>query len=229
MSAQASDQRKSSSILGLRLIDRIIMSPVMLFMALCLSLFLNILIEWLGMALDWWDLPGSQHSLSMLETELAWLNTDFRDALGKPIQLAKTLASDLHTALFVWQGQDVTASLPHDRSLLGEYALAAIVSVQLFSVRMAILVLSLPVFLVFAVVAMVDGLVQRELRRWGGANEQGYVYHHVKRLIGPMIWLPLIIYLSLPTSMHPNWIVMPFAALFALTVWVTAQTFKQYL
>lgn len=229
MSAQDSDQRKSSGILGLRLLDRIIMSPVMLFMALCLSLLLNILIEWLGMALDWWDLPGAQHSLSMLETELAWLNADFRDALGNPVHLARSFASDLHTALFVWQGQDVSLSLQESRSRLGEYGLAAIVSVQLFGVRMAILVLSLPVFLVFAVVATVDGLVVRELRRWGGANEQGYVYHHVKRLIGPMIWLPLIIYLSLPTSIHPNWIVMPFAAFFALAIWVTTQTFKQYL
>ena len=48
---------------------------------------------------------------------------------------------------------------------------------QLFSVRLAILTLAMPVFLLFSLVALVDGLVQRDLRRWGGGRESSFVYH----------------------------------------------------
>jgi len=40
-----------------------------------------------------------------------------------------------------------------------------------FAVRVAILTLAMPVLLLFSLVALVDGLVQRDLRRWGGGRE----------------------------------------------------------
>ena len=38
-----------------------------------------------------------------------------------------------------------------------------------------------------------------------------------------------LLYLALPFSFHPTFIVLPFATLFALNVAVTASTFKKYL
>ena len=38
-----------------------------------------------------------------------------------------------------------------------------------------------------------------------------------------------VVYLALPFSLHPTFIVLPFATVFALTVAVTASTFKKYL
>ena len=41
--------------------------------------------------------------------------------------------------------------------------------------------------------------------------------------------LAWVVYLALPVSVHPSFIVIPFATLFALAVTVTASTFKKYL
>ncbi|MCB1873570.1 MAG: DUF4400 domain-containing protein, partial [Gammaproteobacteria bacterium] len=38
-----------------------------------------------------------------------------------------------------------------------------------------------------------------------------------------------VVYLALPFSAHPSFIVLPFAGMFALSVAVTASTFKKYL
>jgi hypothetical protein len=55
---------------------------------------------------------------------------------------------------------------------------------QVFSVRLAILTLTTPVFVPFTLVALVDGFVQRDLRRWGGGRESSFVYHWAKQALG---------------------------------------------
>jgi hypothetical protein len=37
------------------------------------------------------------------------------------------------------------------------------------------------------------------------------------------------LYLALPFSLHPSWIILPFALAFAFAVTITASTFKKYL
>lgn len=203
--------------------------PTVLILTLVASLLLNILIELVGITCDWWDEPGATHSVSMLATELGWLHRDFQHAIGDPAGLAKAIASALHRGLFYWNGVDHGAVSEVPTHGGSAYLVAAIVVVQIFAARLAVMVLSLPAFAVFALVAFVDGLVARQLRRWGGANEEAFVYHHVKRWVNPMLVLPIAIYLSLPVSVHPNFIVMPFVLMFALAVWGTTATFKQHL
>ena len=83
--------------------------------------------------------------------------------------------------------------------------------------------------LLFSLVALVDGLVQRDLRRWGGGRESSFVYHYAKKAALPLVVLTWVTYLALPFSLHPTFVILPFATLFALTVAVTASTFKKYL
>jgi len=44
-----------------------------------------------------------------------------------------------------------------------------------------------------------------------------------------LVVLSWVIYIALPFSLHPTFIVLRFATLFALTLAVTASTFKKYL
>lgn len=87
----------------------------------------------------------------------------------------------------------------------------------------------MPVFVMFTIVAIVEGLVKRDLLRWGGGRESSFVYHGAKRSALPLLVLTWVIYLALPFSPHPSFVVLPFATLFALSVTVTASTFKKYL
>jgi integrating conjugative element membrane protein (TIGR03747 family) len=96
-------------------------------------------------------------------------------------------------------------------------------------VRLAILCLATPLFILLSLVGLVDGLVQRDLRRWGGGRESSYVYHYAKRSVWRFVLAAWVSYLALPVSLHPIFIVLPFAILFAMSISLTASRFKKYL
>lgn len=213
---------------------------------LLLSLVFSILIEWAGMVL-WWPDLGRDHSRDMLSVEMGYLRADFGRSLvsSDPALFTKNVADKLYYVLFeftriadfiAWVGAAPEAGERGFRARLhaffspfAEYILAAMQVTQVFSVRLAILTLATPVFLLFSLVAFVDGLVRRDLRRWGGGRESSFVYHWAKRSALPLLVLAWVIYLALPFNLHPSFVVLPFAALFALSVTVTSSTFKKYL
>ena len=206
------------------------------------GLLLSILLEWLGMLL-WWPEQGVQHSARLLAQELGVLNQDFRAVVfgSSPVQLAEQFAAWTYqysglAGLLGW----LSAPPVSDFSPLQIYAqayavsfidylLAAATISQVYGVRMAVALLSLPVFLLFGLVGLVDGLVQRDLRRFGGGIESGFIYHHLKPLLKPLFWLPFLIYLTCPVSLHPSAVFVPPAIVFALIVAKTASRFKKYL
>ncbi len=213
---------------------------------LLLSLLFSIIIEWAGMVL-WWPDEGLDHSRTMLVTEISYLDTDFRRSVvtSDPAQFAKRFADNTYHYLFeVTRFVDfirwVSPSPMHNEQGLrprlhkifnpiAEFVIAMMQVTQVFSVRLAILTLAMPIFVLFSLVALVDGLVQRDLRRWGGGRESSFIYHYAKKAALPLVVLAWVIYLALPFSLHPTFVVLPFATLFALTVAVTASTFKKYL
>ena len=213
---------------------------------LLLALLFSILTEWAGM-LWWWPEEGLQHSRSMLAAEIGYLDSDFRKSMvtSSPAEFAKTVADKTYTVLFELTGLvDLIAWLsaspaPDESGVkfwihtlfqpVAEFVIAAMQVTQVFSVRLAILTLATPVFVLFSLVALVDGFVKRDLRRWGGGRESSFVYHWAKRSALPLLLLSWVIYLALPFSLHPTFIVLPFAVLFAMSVAVTASTFKKYL
>ncbi|MEJ2622836.1 MAG: TIGR03747 family integrating conjugative element membrane protein, partial [Candidatus Thiodiazotropha sp.] len=109
------------------------------------------------------------------------------------------------------------------------YLMAAIYIIIMFFIRLSILVLSIPAFILFGFVGVTDGLMQRDLRRWCGGNESGYIYHWAKRFAMPVLIMSWVIYLAIPSSIHPNFIITPFAVLFGLVLMVMSSKFKKYL
>ncbi|WP_337954790.1 TIGR03747 family integrating conjugative element membrane protein [Sedimenticola selenatireducens] len=213
---------------------------------LLLSLLFSIIIEWAGM-LFWWPDEGLEHSRTMLSREIGYLDTDFRRSVitSDPARFAKRVADNTYHYLFEltrlvdfihWM---TPAPRPGETGLRptlhkyyrpsAEFVIAMMQITQLFSVRLAILILAMPVFVLFSLLALVDGLVQRDLRRWGGGRESSFVYHYAKKAALPLVVLAWVTYLALPFSLHPTFVVLPFAMLFALSVAVTASTFKKYL
>lgn len=194
----------------------------------------------------WWPEQGLAHSRAMLKAEIGYLDEDFRRSIvtASPVEFVTTLADRTYYWLFEWTGlvgflnwmsSTPTANEDGLRSRLyglyqpvAEFVIAAMQIIQVFSVRIGILVLASPVFVLFGLVALVDGLVRRDLRRWGGGRESSFVYHWAKRSAMPSLLVSWVIYLALPISVHPTYIVLPFASLFGLCITVTAATFKKY-
>ena len=213
---------------------------------LALSLLFSILVEWAGMVF-WWPEQGLDHSRSMLVREIRYLDTDFRRSLltPDPARFARNVADRTYHCLFEVTG--LTAFIRWVSPLPGaqetglrpalhrtfrpaaKFAMAAMQVIQVFSVRLAVLSLATPVFVLFGLVALVDGLVRRDLRRWGGGRESSFVYHYARRAVLPLVGVAWVAYLALPFSLHPAFIVLPFAALVAFAITVTASTFKKYL
>jgi integrating conjugative element membrane protein (TIGR03747 family) len=72
---------------------------------LLLALLFSILTEWVGMVL-WWPDEGLQHSRSMLEAEIGYLDSDFRRSVvtSSPAEFAKAFADKTYYVLFDFTG-----------------------------------------------------------------------------------------------------------------------------
>ena len=213
---------------------------------LLLSLLISILVECTGMVF-WWPEAGLDHSRQMLAQEIEYLDKDFRQSVlsSDPGRFARSMAQQSHYLLFELTGvlrltawlsrppsSDETGARPRLHQVykpIARFVMAAIQIVQVFSVRLAILCLATPVFLLFSLIGLIDGLVQRDLRRWGGGRESSYLYHYAKNSVWMFVLSAWVTYLALPFSLHPVFIVLPFAILFAISISVTASTFKKYL
>lgn len=223
--------------------------PFSLLGVLLASLFFSIVTEWIGLYFFWAE-EGWHHSRDMLNSELEWLSSSFRQSLviqnpdhtaRKIIGLAYewcfektgiiswiTLSSEL-ARLNSGNGDGVQYLLGSAYVEIEKYGLAAVYAMLTFLARLLILTLSLPLFLMAAFTGLVDGLVRRDLRKFGAGRESGFIYHRAKMLILPLIVLPWIIYAALPTTVYPIIILMPSAAAFGLVVSISAGSFKKYL
>lgn len=216
-------------------------------MYLVLTLVFSVLVEWVGMASGLWDEPGAMHSERMLHQELQYLNQDFtRSAIvERPVRYAKRFSDNFYDLTFkktgvqtavIWlatptqtSSGSVRRSLHRMFEMTREYVLAAMTVTQIFAVRIAVLTLAMPAFVLLGAMGLVDGLVQRDVRRWSGGRESSFVYHWAKKALYPSLILPWIVYLAIPVNVHPNMVVLPFAVLFAVSLMVMSSTFKKYL
>ena len=107
--------------------------------------------------------------------------------------------------------------------------LAAVYVTFTFVVRLTILALATPLFLVTMFTGFIDGLIRRDLRKFGAGRESSFVYHRAKRTVMPLLLVPWIIYLSLPFPLNPISLFLPSATMLSLAMTITAATFKKHL
>jgi integrating conjugative element membrane protein (TIGR03747 family) len=76
----------------------------------------------------------------------------------------------------------------------------AMLGTQIMGVRLATLVIGLPLLILTYAVAMTDGLVQRAIRRVSGGRESSSIYHRAKYLQIVLIAITIAIFLLWPAS-----------------------------
>lgn len=214
------------------------------------SLLLSIVIECVGMYCFWPD-QGWHHAQGMLDYELAQLSSQFPRSLlvQEPGHTAQQVINGAYEWIFVktslleWiEHASAHARAPSQsntwdiRYYLSQiyrwtegYLIAAAFTVLTFLVRLLVLILTLPLFVMAAFVGFVDGLVRRDIRKFGAGHESGFVYHRAKAALMPIAVMPWILYLTLPISVHPLLILLPCAVLLAVVANITASSFKKYL
>lgn len=244
----ASAQRQQAQQRGL--IIHLVTLPLRMLSVLLGSLLLSIIIECVGMHLFWSE-QGWRHAQDMLSYEMNHLSSHFvRSAVvQEPGRTTRQLVESAHEWVFVrsglldWMNQAATQARAPSQGTIRDfhyyisqiyrwsesYLIASAFTVLTFVVRILVLVLTMPLFIMAAFVGLVDGLVRRDVRRFGAGRESGFVYHRAKASLTPLAVLPWIIYLTLPISVHPLLVLLPSAALLGTAVCITASSFKKYL
>ncbi|ELL1748528.1 TIGR03747 family integrating conjugative element membrane protein [Salmonella enterica] len=224
--------------------------PIRLFAFLLVSWMASVFIEWAGLFFLWSE-QGALHAQSVMNTELGYLSVDFTQSLifsSPSVTTMKWISSAYQWAfvdsgLLAWIQQEQRGTVNNSDSVvhflgqlqawllsvLSDYLLALVYVTVVFAVRVLILVLSIPLFILVIIVAVIDGLCRRDLRRYGAGYESSFLYHHAKRFVKPAVYLPCLLYLSWPTSIYPNLLLLPGALLLGLAVTVVTSTFKKYL
>ncbi|MGJ8517634.1 TIGR03747 family integrating conjugative element membrane protein [Carnimonas bestiolae] len=209
--------------------------PFTLAWVILVSCVTSIILEWVGMYFGWWSLPGSDHARQSMMSEMGYLDSQFTRSLlvDSPGDFAAHVIDTANDWLFVRSGiaewvDGLTGSDSWLAPAVG-YMQAGIYVTLMTLTRCVILALTSPLFLLAALVGFIDGLVRRDLRRFGAGRESAFVYHHAKRMVSPIFVTGWLIYLSLPFSIHPNLFLLPCALLFGLLVSVTTGSFKKYL
>lgn len=232
------------------LIAGLVTLPFRLFGVLCGSLLLCIVIECIGMHFLWPE-QGWRHAQDMLNYELSQVSEHFTRSVlvQEPGRSARQLVEWAYQWLFVKTGlldwiRDAAAQSragAHNRAqdfryYIGQlyvhvesYLIASAYTVLVFLVRLLVLILTLPLFLMAAFTGLVDGLVRRDVRGFGAGRESGFVYHRARASLMPLAVLPWVTYLALPISVHPLLILLPSAALLGVAVCIASATFKKYL
>ena len=214
------------------------------------SLMISLFIEYIGITFFWSE-AGASHSETVMTTELGWLSTEFTRSLmlSEPSVTVVHWITTAYQWAFIdsgiteWIQSQYHAQMHSNNSItrgissfssdlvgyLHEYLLATIWISVITLVRVTILVLSVPLFVMVMLVALVEGLGRRDLRRYGAGYESSFIYHRAKKLIKPAAVIPAMIYLSWPTAVYPNFLILPAALLCGLAVSITVATFKKYL
>ena len=199
----------------------------------------SILIEWVGMSF-WWD---ETHAKTMFLNEYALIKSDFSFSMigSPPVELINHVIK----SVIDWNRDSFMMRYlfsPITGTELGFFAYVKKV-VHIFIVyfntagyviltalmRVLIFFLSMPWFLLCALVGLVDGLIEREVRKFEGGIEHGYVHHLAKAHLPLMITLGWVIYLGLPFAVHPSLILIPAGIGFGWSLYVTSSTLKKFL
>lgn len=112
---------------------------------------------------------------------------------------------------------------------MSRIALISMFVAQDVLLRMSIAVFALPAFALACLLGAVDGLVRRDLRRWGGGRESSFIYHHAKRYTVWSLTGGFGLYLAWPFGgFNPAYMVLLFTVLVAATLSTTLAAFKKY-
>jgi integrating conjugative element membrane protein (TIGR03747 family) len=105
----------------------------------------------------------------------------------------------------------------------------AMIGTQLLGVRLATLVLIAPLLVLIYLVAGVDGLTQRAIRRASGGRESASLYHRAKHLQVALMAAGLLICLFWPASVDVRWIGLPLAAILGILTRLQWAYYKKHL
>ena len=226
------EKPKKRSLLGL------LFMPFGLVLAMASYLVLSVIvstgIEWAGMLFGWWDYGHAERTLAV---ELTYLGDNFSSTLfGTSAEEAAQRGTRYFQQWLVLPqdtppgiGQKLISTRLWEQFLAqwAFYRNAFIFTLMVTGIRCLIVLLSSALLVLVGMLAAIDGLHMREIRKVTGGVEHAGLYHHAKALVPYTIGLSPVIYLSWPNPVNPNYILLPGVGLFYIAILTSFATFKK--
>ena len=178
------------------------------------ALVLRVVLELAGLYF-WWPQEGSRHVFQVMKHEQAELVTalqphPLRDEIVMLLENGETRV--LITNRLIQKPPTVLA-----------YTLVS------FMLRLTWLATMLPLLCLCAVAGLTEGLVQRDLRRFGSGLESVFLHRYVissGSSVATTLW---VFYLAQPLFLPAMLVLLPAALWFGITVWMVSGSFKKWL
>ncbi|ECC9538541.1 TIGR03747 family integrating conjugative element membrane protein [Salmonella enterica subsp. salamae] len=191
---------------------------------------LAIALEWLGDAFFWRNTCAS-HSEQVLQATWQW----WQSSAGAPVWLVEDLT--LVSGKLQQGSAALIASLNGQSGLFWTEAVTTVIHCAILSagnvtltflLRLAILLQALPLFALTITIGLIDGLVRRDLRRFGAGHESGFVYHHARRMISSSLAATGLVWLAVPQFLDPKYFWVPSSVIVGLALSFAIGAFKKY-
>ncbi len=178
------------------------------------ALVLRVVLDLAGLYF-WWPQEGSRHVFQVMRREQAEL----------------VIALQPHP-----QGNDIVMLLENGTThvlkanilLQKPFTVLSYMLVS-FMLRLIWLAAMTPLLCLSALTGLTEGLVQRDLRRFGSGLESVFLHRYVIRSgssVATTLWM---FYLAQPLFLPPMLVLLPTALWFGITVWMVAGSFKRWL
>jgi integrating conjugative element membrane protein (TIGR03747 family) len=99
---------------------------------------------------------------------------------------------------------------------------------SIIGTRLFIFFLSGPFVLLCVFLGLVDGLVQRDIRKFQAARESTYLFHRIKKMWKPFFFVPLFFYFACPLVVSFLWFLLPMVIGLSVLIKISLQSFKKY-
>lgn len=224
---------------------QLLLLPFTVLGLLCAALLLRLLLEGFGMLFVWPD-NRDLHAQILYEQDRrdlartpwpdrwqsisrTWLNTKRSVQLMELSNPWIGLQGRLPAVPSIFGHKTPRLPWAKEHLWLKEALSAARHSALSVGIRSLLLLQALPLLILSVLVGIIDGLVQRQVRRFNIQRESGYLHHRAKALFLPLTLLPGFLYLVLPLSLSPSGFVIATATALALVASVVMGSFKKYL
>jgi integrating conjugative element membrane protein (TIGR03747 family) len=155
---------------------------------------------------------------------LVWLQVGVTDLREKLNTIAIEDSIHANNIMFISFFKFVKSAF----SFVGAYLQSLIIMLAVILMRLLDVGLFFPLFALFSVMGLLDGLIQRDLRRFHGLRESAFRYHFARRALMPCLKWGLLLYIAFPLEIYPDYFLLPVAVLFSVCVASSAKQFKKY-
>lgn len=178
------------------------------------ALVLRVVLELAGLYF-WWPQEGSRHVFQVMKHEQAELVTALQP-------------HPLGNEILVLLEKGATRVLMANRLLQKPFIALAYTLVS-FMQRLVWLASMLPLVCLCVLIGLTEGLVRRDLRRFGSGLESVFMHRYVIKSgssVATTLWM---VYLAQPLFLPAMLILLPTALWSGITVWMAAGSFKRWL